>query len=241
MRLNLSVVASYLSRELDFSNVSAELSFILLDAIRTVYKEDFIEHYPTHPFITSFAPKLDRSYRPAQEAIDADCEEYGYEDIMTEKRSDLARCLYLHNNPVVSLSKRLAMIREACMPPTLAKLPTCFYYIIKTLREYPDAPELQSVTKEMLNTSLVSGNFKFEDTPPALAYLLLDAMRSTFGEYMNNSVRWNRIRFWFGMPDSYRGDETLLTNCRKTTDEDIIEKWQWVAACRFKKNGPVVM
>ena len=59
-------VASYLSRELDFSNISAELSFILLDAIRTVYKEEFLGDNPTHPFITSFAPKLDWSYRPAR-------------------------------------------------------------------------------------------------------------------------------------------------------------------------------
>ena len=37
------------------------------------------------------------------------------------------------------------------MPPTLVGLPTCFYYIIKTLYEYPGSPELESVTEEMLD------------------------------------------------------------------------------------------
>ena len=182
--------------ELDFSNISAELSFILLDAIRTVYEEDSIEHYPIHPFIT-FAPKLDRSYRPAQEATKEDCEEYDYEDIMTENRSDLARCLYLRNNPVVSLSKRLAKIREACMPPTLAKLPICFYHIIKTIRGYRDAPELKSVTEKILSISSAPGSFKFENTPPALAYLLLDAMRSAYGEYSFSNMQWDQVQFFF--------------------------------------------
>ena len=109
MHLNLlPSLPSYLG-ELNFSNVSAELSFILLDAMRTVYKEDFIEHDPTHPFITSFAPKLDWSYHPARGSTKEDCEEYDYEDIMTENLGDLARCLYLRNGPVAhtSLSKRL--------------------------------------------------------------------------------------------------------------------------------------
>ena len=74
------------------------------------------------------------------------------------------------------------MIKQACSQLTVERLPTCFYHIIKTLREYPDAPELKSVTGEMLDTSLKPGNFKFGDTPPALAYLLHDAMRSAYGE-----------------------------------------------------------
>ena len=40
------------------------------------------------------------------------------------------------------------------------------------------------------------------------------------------------------VPGSYKGDEASLTNCEKATDEDIVKKWKWVAACRFKENGP---
>ena len=103
---------------------------------------------------------------------------------------------------------------------------------------YPDAPELELVTKEMLNTSLVPENFKFKDTPPALAYLLLDAMRSKFGEYSGiNRTRWNRIKFFSVMPFSYKGDEMFPTeNCDQVTDEHIIKYWEYVAACRFKND-----
>ena len=235
----LAQVASYLSRELNFSNVSAELSFILLDAMRTVYKEDFVEHNPAYPFVTSFALQLDRIYHPARGSTKEDCEEYDYEDILTENLSDLARCLYLRNGPVAytSLSERINMIRKACMPPTLAGLPNCFYYIVKTLREYPDAPELKSVTRKMLNVSYESGNFKFRDAPPALAYLLLDAMRSAYGESYAEEFggSMDKICFAGDMPWDYEGGETLPTNCEKATDEDIMEKWDWVAACRFKR------
>ena len=107
------------------------------------------------------------------------------------------------------------MIKQACSQLTVERLPTCFYHIIKTLREYPDAPELESVTKEMLNTSLVPGNFKFKDTPPALAYLLHDAMRSAYGK-LSSKIRAGGTRSGFGSGchGSYKGDETLLTeNC----------------------------
>ena len=142
--------------------------------------------------------------------------------------------------PVASLSARLCMIRVTCMPLTLERLPTCFYHFIKTIREYPDAPKLKSVTWEMRNTPLEPGNFELKDTPPALAYLFLDAMRSAYGKFSGETTlqQWGRIWFWFSMPLSYRGDESSPTHdCDKATDEDIIKRWEWLAACRFKKNG----
>ena len=175
----------------------------------------------------------------------ADCDQYDYEDMMTEELGELARCTYLRNDLLnrkpFPLLKHIWRIKQACNQLTVERLPTCFYHIIKTLREYPDAPELESVTKEMLNTSLMPGNFKFEDTPPALAYLLHDAMRSAYGKFSVNNMQpvepdrvlaldaWTRTRV----------TKHCSLNCEKATDEDIIEKWEWVAACRFKKNGPV--
>ena len=141
----LAAVTSELSGKLDFRGVPPELSYLLLDAMRTVYGKDFPGDVESMRQV-AFAPKLNWSYRPARGSTEEDCEEYDYEDIMTENLGDLARCLYLRNGPVArtSLPERLHMIREACMPPTLVGLPTCFYYIIKTLYEYPDAPELES-------------------------------------------------------------------------------------------------
>ena len=135
--------------------------------------------------------------------------------MMTEELGDLARCIYLRNDLLnrspLPFLKRIFTIRQACSQLTAERLPTCFYHIIKALREYRDAPELESVTKEMLNTSLVPGNFKFKDTPPALAYLLHDAMRSAYGEYFSEKIasRWSQIKFCSVMPFSYKGDESI--------------------------------
>ena len=108
--------------------------------------------------------------------------------MMTEELGELVRCTYLrndlHRRKPFPLLKHIRGIKQACSGLTVERLPTCFYHIIKTLREYPDAPELELVTKEMQSTSLVPENFKFKDTPPALAYLLRDAMRSAYGNIL---------------------------------------------------------
>ena len=50
MHLNLPVSLPDLSRELDFGDVPPELSYILIDAMRTVYGEDFyLNDNPMHP------------------------------------------------------------------------------------------------------------------------------------------------------------------------------------------------
>ena len=48
----------------------------------------------------AFAPKLDWNYRPPEgsESDVADCDQYDYEDMMTEELGDLARCTYLRND-----------------------------------------------------------------------------------------------------------------------------------------------
>ena len=190
----------------------------------------------------AFAPKLDWSYQPPEGSTDKDCGKYSYEDIMTKKLGDLARCIYLRNDSstaVPSPSENIFTIRRACNPLTVERLPVCFYCIIKVIRAYPDAPELELVTKEMLNTSLVSGNFKFKDTPPALAYLLLDAMRSAFGEYSGSKysasgtgssfARWclTRTRVMKGSPLK------TVTRLRMNTLSSIGNGWQHAGSRRM--------
>ena len=213
--------------------------------MRNVYGEDFYKNDKAMRQV-AFAPKLDWSYRPPEgsESDATNCGQYDPEDIMTKR--NLVNLLAAPIS-VMTFSDAVRFpfethsgVKQACNQLTVERLPTCFYHIIKTLREYPDAPELQSVTEEMLITSLVPENFKFEDTPPALAYLLHDAMRSAYGEYsFDNREQWDQIRFCSRMPWNYKGDETRLTeDCNQVTDEHIIKRWEWVAACRFKENGP---
>ena len=74
--------------------------------MRTVYGKDFSGRrsgaYAYRQ--VAFAPKLDWSYRPAQGSTEKGCEEYDYEDIMTDNLGDLARCLYMRNGPVARTS-----------------------------------------------------------------------------------------------------------------------------------------
>ena len=195
-----------------------------------------------HPLVT-FAPKLDWSYRPPEGSTEEDCEEYDYEDIMTENLGDLARCTlspqWSRRAALPSLESTSYDTSKLACRLTVEKLPTCFYHIIKTLREYPDAPELKSVTEEMLNTSSVPGNFKFEDTPPALAYLLLDAMRSAYGEsFLRQSWRHGtRSGFGSWMPWIYEGDESIAHKLRKQPQTRTLSRigngWQHAGSRRM--------
>ena len=241
----LARITSWLSKKLKFRDVPPEFSYILINTMRNVYGEDFYKDDKAMQQV-AFALKLDWGYRAPEGSTDEGCEslaklEYG--DISENQFDHLARCIYLSNDsddrsPFPFL-RRILTIKQACSRLTAERLPTCFYHIIKALREYPDAPELKSVTNELYLASGMPESFKFWDTPPALAYLLLDAMRSAYGEFFeNNELRWDQIEFYIRMPRDYNGDKASLTNCEKATDEDIIEEWQRVAACRFEKNGP---
>ena len=239
----LAAVTLGLSKDPSFKDIPADLSFILLDAMRTVYKEDFLENDESMKLI-AFAPKLDWSYQAPEGSTDEDCDEYDYDDILTGNHGDLARCLYLRNGPVVymSLSKRIHKISQTCGVLTLAELPTCFYNIIRALREYSHDQKFQDATYELHKNATQSTGFKFSDTPPALAYLLLDAMRTAYGESYAEELGGSMANVFFAeeLPWNYAGNEALLTeNCKQATDEDIVKKWEWVAACRFRDNGKV--
>ena len=240
----LASVTAELSEALDF-NVPPELSYLLLNAVRTAYGDDFYMSDKAMRQV-AFISKLDWSYRPPEGSTEEDCYKYSFEHITTNKLGDLARCVYLRNRrferSAFPLLKDMWTIKQTCSQLTEAKLPVCFYHIIKTLRKYPDAPELKSVTTEVKITAREQG-FRFRKTPPALAYVLLDAMRSTYGKYSEHTSRWDQIGLWSELLDSYEGDETPPTNCEQVTDEDIIEsieKLEWVAACRFKERGIAV-
>ena len=65
MHLNLPVSLPGLSKKLDFRNVPPELSYILIDTMRTVYGEDFYMDDKAMRQV-AFAPKLDWNYRPPE-------------------------------------------------------------------------------------------------------------------------------------------------------------------------------
>ena len=212
--------------------------------MHTVYGEDFYKDDKAMRQV-AFAPKLDWGYRAPEGSTDEDCkaEELSHKDILTNQFDRLARCIYLSNDSDHSpfpFLKRFSMIKQACSQLTVDRLPTCFYHIIKIIREYPDAPELASVTWEMRDASYESEDFKFGNTPLALGYLLHDAMRSAYGEHsFENWHRWDQIGFYLSVPWTYEGDEGSPSNCENATDEDIVDQWKWVAACRFRRNGKV--
>ena len=65
MHLSLPSSLPDLSKKLDFGGVPPELSYILIDAMRTVYGEDFYMDDKVMRQV-AFAPKLDWSYRPPE-------------------------------------------------------------------------------------------------------------------------------------------------------------------------------
>ena len=161
--------------------------------------------------------------------------------MMTEELGELARCTYLRNDLLnrkpFPLLKHIFMIKQACNQLTAEKLPTCFYHIIKTLREYPDAPELESVTKEMLKTSRVPGNFKFRNTPPALAYLFLDAMRSAYGKLYCETASGGTGSGFVMMPARTRVTKhcslKIATKPQMNTSSRIGNGWQHAGSRRM--------
>ena len=113
---------------------------------------------------------------------------------------------------------------------TLKELPTYFYYIIHALREHPG--------KRTLHATL-STKFDFKNTPPALAYLVLDAMRSAYGDEILEDLANTQSCLCRALPWSYKGGETLPADCEMARDEYIVDDWEWVAACRYAKNGKI--
>ena len=72
--------------------------------------------------------------------------------------------------------------------------------------------------------------FDFWETPPPLAYLLIDAIRSVYGGRYVDYTERSQIAFLKDIPwYSYEGEEELLTDREKITDEHIIKNWRWVA------------
>ena len=67
-------------------------------------------------------------------------------------------------------------------------------------------------------------------------------MRSVYGpDFTKNPEQYYKIVFAIDMPKDYKGNERLATDCEAVIDNDnyIIDKWQRIAACRFKERGPV--
>ena len=234
--IGLAAITSELSEQLDFGDVSAELSYLLLDAMRSVYGEDFAKDGKSMNQV-AFVSKLNWDYDVPKGTSMEDCEEFGHNESMENEIGQLARCTCLRKGPIkpMPLTKRIIFLLRALDSLTQENLATFFYHIIKMLRAYPaEAPEdLSSFTSDI-------DHFDFWETPPPLAYLLIDAIRSVYGgEYVDYTKR-SQIAFLKHIPwYSYKGEEELLTDCEKVTDEHIIKNWRWVAACRFKQNGRV--
>ena len=226
----LAAITSELSEQLDFGDVSAELSYLLLDAMRTVYGEDFAKNDKSMNQI-AFVSKLNWDYNVPEGTSMEDCGEFGHNDSMEKEIGQLARCTCLRKGPIkpMPLTERNTFLMRALDSLTQENLATFFYHIIKMLRAYPtEAPEhLSSLTSDI-------DHFDFSEAPPPLAYLLMDAIRSVYGgEYVDYTER-SQIAFLKDIPwYSYEGEEELLTDCEKVTDEHIIKNWRWVAACRF--------
>ena len=127
----------------------------------------------------------------------------------------LARCIYsrkgdIKYTPQPSLLEDIRDIENWCSPKKIEDgyTPHCFLRIIKTLREYPYAPELSAVTRKIAKES------DFKSTPSELAFLIHDAMRSVYGkDFINNPEQCSRIAFAMDMPKDYKGNETLATDC----------------------------
>ena len=74
---------SVLLNELNFSVVPPALAYLLLDAMRTVYGEDFSKDAKSMQQV-AFASTLDWDYRAPERSGMADCDENHHEDIMTD-------------------------------------------------------------------------------------------------------------------------------------------------------------
>ena len=61
----LAPITSWSIQKLDFGDVPPELSYILIDAMRNVYGEDFYKDDKAMHQV-AFAPKLDWNYRPPE-------------------------------------------------------------------------------------------------------------------------------------------------------------------------------
>ena len=174
---------------------------------------------------------LRRSTTEGCEAHDVD------DDITTEKLDHLARCTYIRKGPIrcMPFRSRIQGVRQACSELTGEKLSLCFYRIIKTLQEYPGVLELYSITGSM-------SYFDFTTVPPGLAFLVIDAMRTVHGkDILSDYDNLAQVAFVNRLPwKDYKGDKGLPVNCQNAKDEDILGKWEWLAACRYKRNGEIV-
>ena len=75
-----------------------------------------------------------------------------------------------------TIGHAMKQLRDSCLPPSKDKLPTCFYHIIEVMYLFPHATELAAITSEL------SEQLDFGDVSAELSYLLLDAMRTVYGE-----------------------------------------------------------
>ena len=123
----LAAITSELSEQLDFGDVSAELSYLLLDAMRTVYGEDFAKNDKSMNQI-AFVSKLNWDYNVPEGTSMEDCGEFGHNDSMEKEISQLARCTCLRKGPIkpMPLPKRNTFLMHALDPLTKENLPTCF-------------------------------------------------------------------------------------------------------------------
>ena len=215
----LAKITSEVSSEINFEDVSPALSYLILDAMRTVYGEDFIRNEKSMQQV-AFVKKLNWNYHPTEKPSIEECAEYSYEACLkgmlifllvafTLERvaSSTLHFLYLKT----SKRLRIGVLQRILEVDYTAY---CFYHIIKTLREYPDAPELSAVTDK------VAKEVNFKTTPSELAFLIHDAMRSVYGkDFIKNPEQCSRIAFAMDMPKDYKGNETLATDCEDVTDD----------------------
>ena len=207
--------------------------------MRTVYGEDFADD-DTSMHQVAFAPSLDWYYRPPPGSSTKDCDKYSYdEDTTAEELVHIARCTYPPEGPIkpMSFSKRFPKLAQACVRLNGEKLPACFYHLVKTLRAFPSRGSMLFTT-----TAKLGRQFNFKNTPPDLAFILLDAIRSSISsEVLYDPEQLDRLSFIKDLPRSYTGEDQFANACGYFTDEQIKVKdsWRNVAACRYKQNGKI--
>ena len=156
-----------------------------------------------------------------------------------EELVHIARCTYPRKGPIkpMTLSKRLQKLEQACAQLNEEKLPTCFYHLVKTLRAFSSRASDLFVWLRKHDKQ-----FDFKNTPPDLAFILLDAIRSSISsEVLYNPEQLDKLSFIKDLPRSYTGYDEYARDCGFFVDEHIeVEGVMWmVAACRYKQNGKI--
>ena len=130
----------------------------------------------------------------------------------------------------------MKQLRDSCLPPSKDKLPTCFYHIIEAIYLFPHATELAAITSEL------SEQLDFGDASAELSYLLLDAMRTVYGEdFAKDNKSMNQIAFVSKLNWDYNVPKgTSIGDCEEFGHNDTIDKEiGQLARCTCLRKGPI--